>query len=100
MVCNGRGAIVWLKEHRLKRLRVLCCPDLLTCVIKKCLISTRLPVSHILLNQAAAHNGTTCHLLADKISFPLFAALVDVVTDCIVLLCLRLMEWVVFLLLI
>ena len=86
MVRNGRGAIVWLEEHRLKCLRLLCCPDFLTLVIKKCLINTRLPFSYNLLNQAVAHSGTTCHLLSEKISFPLFAALVDVDTAGILLL--------------
>ena len=86
VVCDGRGGVVWLEEHWLKCLRLLCCPDFLTRVIKKCLICTRLPVTYDLLNQVAAHYRTTCHLLAGKISFPLFAALVDVVTACILIL--------------
>ena len=100
MVRNGRSAIVWLEEDRLKCLRLLRRPDLLARVIKKSLTGTRLPVSHNLLNQAAAHSGTSSHLLPEKIGFPLFAALVDVVTACILFNWLRLVEWVVLLLLI
>ena len=57
-----------------------------------------MPVSHNLLDSAAAHHGTRSHFLPEKIGFPLFAALVDVVTASIRILWLRLVEWVVLLL--